>query len=145
MSQLDDKSEKMLEGVHSVLAHITRSARDFVVFRVTCGYRGQVEQDEAFASGLTKCRYPTSKHNKESDGKPCSLAVDLYPAGIHSKNWNEPDEVIIWDNLMKAMFRAAFDVGIQLRWGGSFNGGWDKPHFELKPPGPWVLNPRKAG
>jgi len=41
---------------------------------VAWGYRGESDQNEMYADGLSKCKFPDSKHNKDP-----SLAVDVYP------------------------------------------------------------------
>lgn len=41
---------------------------------VTCGYRGQVEQEAAFVAGNSKLHFPNGNHNKLP-----SYAVDVYP------------------------------------------------------------------
>jgi len=59
---------------------------------VAWGHRGEKDQNEMFAEGLSKCRYPDSKHNSNP-----SLAVDVYPyANGRMINGDEKgDEVLI--------------------------------------------------
>lgn len=121
-----------LKGVHpKLVAVVTRALEigpiDFVVIE---GLRTVERQRELFAKKASKTM--NSKHLKQADGY--GHAVDLYP--------NTPRG---WDDLPSfraqatAMFEAAKELGIELRWGGDFNrdgwdkgnDGWDKPHFEI--------------
>jgi len=59
---------------------------------VAWGYRGEKDQNEMFAKGLSKAKYPDSKHNTNP-----SLAVDVYPyaLGRMINGDVEGDEVLI--------------------------------------------------
>lgn len=46
-----------------------------------CGHRGRAEQDEAYATGKSKLRFPQSKHNKMP-----ARAMDLKPVEAESSN-----------------------------------------------------------
>jgi peptidoglycan L-alanyl-D-glutamate endopeptidase CwlK len=54
---------------------------------VLCGYRGQADQEAAFASGASKVHYPNSRHNV----KP-SAAVDLAPYPI---DWKDRERFLV--------------------------------------------------
>ena len=99
---------------------------------ILCGYRGQQEQDAAFAAGNSKLKYPNSKHNVNP-----SLAVDVMPCPV---NWMDTR-----DNLCKiyhfiGYVKATADsLGIKIRSGSDFNRNGnlfddkfrDLPHVEL--------------
>lgn len=99
---------------------------------ILCGYRGQQEQDSAFAAGNSKLKYPNSKHNVMP-----SLGVDAMPYPV---NWQGTKE-----NLCKLyhfvgyVLATADSLGIKIRCGADFNrngkffddGFSDIPHFEL--------------
>ncbi len=97
-------------------------------FTVLCGHRGQTEQDQAFAAGKSKVRWPNSKHNTLP-----SKAVDIAPYPI---DWN--DEVR-FARLMGHVERVAYEQGIRIRFGLDFDGDGfssderflDFPHIEL--------------
>lgn len=49
------------------------------------GYRDEAAQNQFFAEGKTRCKYPNSAHNKTLNGKPCSEAFDCFrlrPDGV---------------------------------------------------------------
>ena len=71
--------------------------------------------------------------SKHIDG----LAVDLAPLNKDgSIDWND---LVKFDRISKAMFKAAEELGIKIRWGADWNqngvprekGESDSPHYEL--------------
>lgn len=90
----------------------TAGVRDLTV---VCGYRGQREQDAAFAAGASELRWPDSRHNSVP-----AMAVDLAPYPI---DWRNRDAFLVLRGFVLA--RAAA-LGITLR-----TIEWDLPHFEL--------------
>jgi peptidoglycan L-alanyl-D-glutamate endopeptidase CwlK len=105
-------------------------------FTIVCGWRGEVEQNKAFAEGKSKLRWPQSKHNNMEAGQPHSLAVDIAPWVNGGISW---DDRISFAVLAGVVFSAAQERGVTIRWGGNWSPGWaptrnkfpDLPHFEL--------------
>jgi peptidoglycan L-alanyl-D-glutamate endopeptidase CwlK len=86
---------------------------------VLCGFRGEKDQDEAFAKGTSTLQWPHSKHNHLP-----ALAVDMAPFPLNYPLWEK-------DKTQLEAFRAyvlsvAARLGIKLRIIS-----WDWPHFEL--------------
>lgn len=100
------------------------------------GRRGQERQDELFRTGQSHVQWPDSKHNIEAPG--LSLAVDAGPyfpgEGVP---WEDRERWLAWGGYV--LGRAA-QMGVDLRWGGDWDGDWlhtdqrfhDMGHFELK-------------
>lgn len=86
-------------------------------FSVACGHRGQVEQDAAFDRGVSKLRYPHSKHNAYP-----SLAVDLWPYPVDWTGKGRP----AFEHLKAHVLATAESLSIKIR-----TISWDLPHFEL--------------
>lgn len=82
---------------------------------VLCGFRGEVEQNEAFERGASKVRYPNSKHNVLP-----SNAVDVAPYPI---DWSDIES---FRALRKYVLDVAERIGVRLRIIE-----WDWPHYEL--------------
>lgn len=82
---------------------------------VLCGFRGQKEQDIAFANGTSKKRWPDSKHNVIP-----SLAVDIAPYPL---DWND---VKAFEALRRYTKGVAQGLGVRIR-----TIDWDWPHYEL--------------
>lgn len=97
---------------------------------VVCGTRSEVEQNDAYAKGNSRAKYPDSAHNFFP-----SRAIDLAPYVNGSVSWNAKQCYHFAGYVM----RVAEELGINIRWGGdwdsdrdvldqSFN---DLVHFEL--------------
>lgn len=141
------RSRSHLETCHPVLQDIAEAAISATPmdFTILCGYRGEAEQNELYAQGRSKLRYPDSKHNRtDIRGNPMSWAVDVAP-------WFKEAPHIRWDSPREFRWLAGFFIGIghsiavssgyTLRWGGDWdsdgdhskvdNPFMDLPHIEL--------------
>lgn len=98
---------------------LSRSEFDLTI---TCGHRGEKEQQDAFDKGTSKAKFGQSKHNNLP-----SLAVDICPYPI---NWNDKDER--WRKMALNAMWCAGRLGFEIVWGGDFKSIKDMPHFELK-------------
>jgi peptidoglycan L-alanyl-D-glutamate endopeptidase CwlK len=136
---LSKRSLGNLEGVHPSLVAVVKRAieitkQDFVVIE---GVRTQARQDELWAQGRTKpgpvvtWTKDASSHGIGPDGY--GHAVDICPYPV---DWND---LAKFDAIALAMFSAASEVGVRLRWGADWDmngkprerGESDSPHFEL--------------
>lgn len=108
---LSDSSIKNLENVHPDLIALVTAVSNLMPLRVLCGYRDQVDQNQAVATGHSTKPWPTSKHNASP-----SLAVDLC---IEPYN---PDDAlqILYMNAFVMGFGTA--RGLKLRSGADWNG-----------------------
>ena len=92
--------------------------------RTGCRHRGEEEQNRLFDAGVSKLRYPNSKHNESP-----SRAVDFQPYPMPNINADDPairerERKKLWASL--AYFAGAARVyayanGWKIRWGGD----WD--------------------
>lgn len=115
---------------HPVLQRVVLAAFPYAPmdFTVVWGWRGKEDQDAAVASGASKTPWPTSKHNHEELGKPCSLAVDVAPWYALAPNirWNRGAEFTHLCGFILGIGQPiAHAEGFRLRWGGDFNGDGD--------------------
>lgn len=134
--QLDERSEKRLEGVNPTLVSIIRRAAKRLPFAlfVVEGLRSRERQAELYAQGRTKPgkKVTWTLHSKHLEGK----AVDLAPLINGAIDWADLSK---FDAIAKAMQDAAKEVGVTVRWGGDWDmdgqprerGESDSPHFEL--------------
>ena len=96
---------------------------------ILCGHRNEEEQNIAYKAGVSKLKYPKSKHNKTP-----SLAVDVAPYPI---DWGNRRRFYYFAGIVKGV---ALSIGIKLRWGGDWDGDndindqkfFDLPHWEIK-------------
>jgi len=92
------------------------------------GHRGEKEQNEAFAKGNSKLKWPNGKHNR----KP-SNAVDVAPYPI---DWEDRERMTYFAGFVRGV---GLMMGIPVRWGGDWAGSTDLKankfddlvHFEL--------------
>lgn len=136
---LGKASTANLVGVHPELVAIVKRALELstVDFKVDCGVRTPERQAELYAQGRTKPGQIvtwtlTSKHfiNKSTR---YGHAVDLVPLPV---DWTN---LPAFDAVAKAMFQAAKERNIELRWGADWDqdgnprerGETDSPHFEI--------------
>ena len=89
---------------------------------IICGYRGEEEQNKAFAEGKSKLKYPNGKHNKNP-----SIAVDVLPYPF--KGWEDKEDFKKFSDIVKAV---AYALNIPIVWGGDWVSLVDMPHWELK-------------
>lgn len=121
MPKFSARSLKNLGQCHPDLQKIAHEAIKELDFIVICGYRGEKEQNAAYAKGTSKLRFPKSKHNKSP-----SLAFDACPyikgapGGI---DWSARAKFLEMRNVFK---KTAERLGIKVRFIS-----WDLPHIEL--------------
>ena len=98
---------------------------------VTCGYRGEEDQNKAFDEGRSNAKFPKGKHNNSP-----STAVDIYPYPVDFKNFDR------LSHFAGFVLGIANSMGIKLRWGRDWHQEFwtkkkdttklkDYPHFEL--------------
>ena len=123
MPSFGERSRKHLGGVHPELRAVLDESIKHYDFTVLAGFRGEREQNEAYRNGYSKLKWPNSEHNKRP-----SRAVDIAP-WPEVYNASKRD----WYEMATHVLRAASKLGVDVRWGGHFNGFFDGAHFELGP------------
>ncbi len=146
MFSLSARSFAKLEGVHPDLVRVVKRAIELspIDFGVTEGLRDIERQRELKAKGFSKTL--DSKHLKQSDGY--GHAVDLIAVGdldidgdIDAQDKSLTWLPAIYGTMNIAMVQAATELGVKIRWGGTFKviSGvdgklvpfFDGPHWEL--------------
>jgi len=115
--------EKAVRILESKNLHITLSVLE--------GTRDEKTQNEYFEKGVSKLRYPHSKHNQNP-----SLAVDIKPDRV---GWTTLKDKAAFYRLAGMIEAIAFYEGVGIRWGGDWDMDNDLtdqtfddlPHFEL--------------
>lgn len=142
--RLSERSLKALDRVHPDLVRVVRRAIQIstVDFMVTEGVRTIHRQRELYAQGRTKPGPKvtwTLKSNHFIDPRTgFGHAVDLVPWPV---DWEGPTRFPKFDAIAKAMFGAADELNVKIRWGADWNmdgkprqrGETDSPHFEIAP------------
>lgn len=120
---LGHRSRNELEGVHPRLVAVVERAIEItpVDFAVHDGLRTEDEQREYVERGVSHTM--ASKHLRQADGY--GHAVDLVPYINGRLRWE-------WEPIYQiagAVWHAAVELGVGLRWGGV----WDRPFLALDP------------
>lgn len=126
MYHFSEKSKKNLAECHGDLQTLFNYIIRYIDCTVTCGHRGQTEQDEAYANGFSKVKFPNSKHNKQP-----SLAADVVPYPV---DYSDTERFRWFGAMVKAvadiMLRTG-EITNKIEWGGDWE--WkDYPHFQIK-------------
>lgn len=121
MFKFGKTSKENLSQVHPDLQTLCQAVLDRGIFDfgVTCGHRNEEEQNKAFFSGVSKAKWPDSKHNKMP-----SDAIDfvLYVNG--KATFREQDKPGYY--MAVGVFRAmANKLGIPIRCGADWDGDFD--------------------
>ena len=131
--KLGKTSLARLVGVDECLVKVVMRAIEIseVDFTVLEGLRSLERQRELYAQGrTTPGKIVTwTMNSRHIEGK----AVDLVPYPL---NWNDLEK---FDKIKDAMFQAAREIDVNLRWGADWDGDgkyrekgeYDSPHFEL--------------
>lgn len=125
----------MIVGKHSLarlrtchpdlIAIVSEAAKELDLI-VVCGHRTQLEQDACVDAGTSLLRWPRSKHNTVP-----SHAVDLAPYPL---NWEDIESFKLLGRTMLRTASNPFMAGKirnRIRWGGSWAGFLDFPHYEI--------------
>jgi hypothetical protein len=127
-TRFSNKSIAKLDQLDYRLQDILNEAVAHMDFMVITGHRDEASQNEKFAQGLSKVRWPNSKHNSYP-----SRAVDIAPYPI---DWQDEQR---FRDLARIVSQVAAQRGVQLRWGGDWDMDGDTSdntfndlgHFEL--------------
>ena len=102
-------TEKLLTCINE-LQVVAHEAIKLVDFSIIHGYRTQEQQDLIYAQGLSKAKYPNSKHNTNP-----SDAFDFMPYPV---DWKDTKQFSYIAGIIVGIGLAK---GIILRWGGDWN------------------------
>lgn len=128
MPKFGHKSKANLKEVDKRLQKVLKEVIKIVDFSILEGHRNQATQDRYYKEGFSKKQYPHSKHNVYP-----SLAVDIMPWPTAFKDKRQ------FYYIAGVMFTIAKQQGVNLRWGGDWDGDRDFSdqtfddlgHFEL--------------
>lgn len=122
MPKFSKASQEKLATCHPFLQEICNELIKEVDFTVLCGHRDKEAQDEAFAKGASKLKWPKSKHNSGP-----SLAVDIAPYN-NGIDWNNH---VAFIDLMKKFKQIAEHKRINISCGCDWTSFKDYPHVQL--------------
>ena len=115
------RSTAHLNTCHPDLRRVAKTALVVSPIDITivCGLRQQRAQDEAFAMGLSRKRWPDSRHNGVAPDYDESTALDFAPWINGTIHWNDTGSFYVVAGIFLA---AAGWEGVKVRYGGD----WDR-------------------
>ena len=105
-------SQRNLSQAHPDLRRVADKVLPLRDHSVICGFRGEEEQNHFFITGVSKVKFPDSKHNSRP-----SRAIDIQPYPYNEDTLREDLTL-----LAGLYIGIASELGIGIRWGGS----WDQ-------------------
>lgn len=135
MFKFGKNSLRQLNSCHKDLQMIFNEVIKHYDCTILEGFRGEKAQNEAFANGSSKLRWPTGKHNQYP-----SIAVDAISYPI---DWNDTKQHIFFAGFVcgiACMLKERGEIMHRIRWGGAWDGLGklnspkqlnDLVHFEL--------------
>ena len=142
MPKFSKRSKGKLATCHDDLQKLFNKVIERFDCSIICGHRGKEDQDDAFARGVSKLRWPRSKHNKVP-----SLAVDVVPYPCDWEALNAPKTFPYryklamerFEKLAREVHLVSLSLGIRVRHGADWDMDGDTgdekfqdwPHWEL--------------
>jgi peptidoglycan L-alanyl-D-glutamate endopeptidase CwlK len=129
MPKFGNRSLKILGELDPRLESVLSKAIEMYDFSILSGYRLKEEQDNLFRNGLSKKKFPESRHNQWP-----SVAVDIAPYPV---DWDDPERFYFLAGVIRA---CAHLCKTKIRWGGDWDSDddlhdqsfMDLGHFELE-------------
>ena len=102
-----------LESVDKRLVRVLYHALSYGLadWSIIKGYRGKVEQDQAYLAGNSHAKWPDSKHNSNP-----SLAIDFIPFPF--RGWDAKCDFVF---VAAVILSAAKTLEVPCKWGGNWN------------------------
>lgn len=128
MPTFSDQSKQKLLTLHPDLIKVMNEVIKHIDCVILCGHRSEAEQNKAVADGVSKLKWPKSKHNSLP-----SRAVDVIRYPI---DWPDTKGHYLFAGFVMG---TAKSLGVNLRFGGDWNKNFkasdedflDLVHFEL--------------
>lgn len=128
---MNETSKKKLATCHDDLQLLANAVDGVFPIQITCGERGEKEQNEAFEKGNSKKKFPESKHNLNPEkGRFKSHALDAVPdpdRNPRTLDWKDLNAFAI---MCEVFSQKADELDIKIRLGKDFKFR-DWPHIEL--------------
>ncbi len=122
MPQFSPTSQERLATCHPDLIRLFNTVITLTDCSIICGHRDEAAQTAAYELGMSKLKWPNSKHNYTP-----SRATDVVPYPL---NWQDLEA---FKRLALVVKNAATNLGILIEWGGDWTFR-DMPHYQLPSP-----------
>lgn len=118
--------EKLSQANSYLQEWFDKVKKSYPDIHISWSFRDQASQDEAFATGHSKFKWPTSSHNAMVGGKPCAAALDLFQLDLDGRAVFNP---IFYTKLSEQCVKDQDEI----IWGGHFRSISDLDHFQYNP------------
>lgn len=127
---MNKTSLEKLKTCHPDIQRLAHAVDAVFPIQCICGSRNKVEQDKAFQNGMSKLKYPKSKHNvgKEA-GRELSDAGDFVPDPDRNPATIDWGDIKSFELMCITFEQKADELGINIRLGRDFKFK-DFPHIE---------------
>lgn len=131
MPRFSEASNTKKAGCHMDLQRLANRVIETFDCSVITGYRGQADQDKAFAEKKSKLKFPFSQHNRIP-----AMAIDIAPFIDGKIAWTKT-QCLYFAGYVKGI---ADGMGVKIRSGSDWDSDyniddqeqWDICHFELE-------------
>ena len=122
-------ADKLKQCHHSLTLWFEILSDNFKDCHIAVGFRGEADQNEAYANHLSHAKWGESKHNRMNGSNPESWAIDIFQLGADGKaHFDPPYFKKIWDFIDHIQTQAG---DFEIMWGGNFSNLKDLDHLEL--------------
>lgn len=120
------KCEEFLKTTHPKMVEWWRLIKpNFTHVHIYCSWRNMDAQNKAFYEGLSRLKFPNSRHNYTLNDKAASLALDLFQL-------SEEGIALFPYQFYKRIIDISEQFNQPIRWGGHFKDLGDSNHFEFR-------------
>ncbi len=123
---MNQRSHDKLNTCHPDISRLALEVDNEFPIQCICGKRNELDQNKAYENGMSKLKYPNSKHNKE----PLSWAGDFVPDPDRNPKTIDWDDIKSFKEMCKVFEKVAKRLKIKIRLGRDFKFK-DFPHIEL--------------
>lgn len=124
---MNKSSLAKLKTCHPEIVKLANAVNEVFAIQCICGKRDEKAQNKAYENGMSKLKYPNSKHNTE----PLALAGDFVPDPDLNPATLDWGDIKSFELMCLAFEQKADELGIKIRLGRDFKFK-DFPHIELK-------------
>lgn len=129
---MNKTSLNKLKTCDTRLALLAHEVDKVFPIQIICGERNEKDQEHAFNNGMSKLRFPNSKHNiNHAKGRFKSHALDAVPDPDLNPATLDWGDIKSFELMCLAFEQKADELGIKIRLGRDFSFK-DMPHVELK-------------
>jgi len=128
---VNETSLKKLSTCHPDLQGLAKAVNEVYPIQVICGERNEADQDDAFKRGVSKKKFPESKHNiNKEKGRYNSHALDAVPDPDKNPKTLDWKDLEAFALMCEVFAQKADELGVKIRQGKDFRFR-DFPHQEL--------------